>query len=124
MSIQPYKVSVPETRLEDLKQRLSSARLPDEARKSYKLPSLQRLRVQLDDAGWDYGAPLQDVKRLVSFWKDGFDWKKVEARLNELPNYKASVPVANFGDIDLHFVHQTSTADAIPLLFCHGWVCF
>jgi hypothetical protein len=49
--------------------------------------------------------------------------RKAEAKLNELPNFKTNVTVDGFGDIDLHFLHQpSSTPDAVPLLFVHGWV--
>ena len=62
-----------------------------------------------------------DIKRLTNLWKDGFDWKKQEAKLNELPQFKTKVEIDSFGEIDMHFVHQKSAiAGAIPLLFVHG----
>lgn len=63
-----------------------------------------------------------DVKRLIEYWKSGFDWKKHEARLNaELPQFKTEVEVEEFGTVDMHFVHQESAVKgAIPLLFVHG----
>lgn len=100
-----YKVNVPESHLEDLKLRLSLTRFPDE----------------LDDAAWQYGAPLGDIKRLTKHWRETFDWRAVESKLNELPNYTTNVFVDGFGDVDMHFIHQPSTPDAVPLLFCHGW---
>jgi hypothetical protein len=107
MSSSPYRIAVPESRLEDLQKRLELATFPDE----------------LEDAEWAYGSPLADVKRLTSHWRNGFDWRKAEAKLNELPNFKANVTVDGFGDIDLHFLHQLSSKpDAVPLLFVHGWV--
>lgn len=108
MAAQPYKISIAESQIDDLKQRLALARFPDE----------------LDEAAWDYGSPLKDVKRLALYWKDTYDWRTVESRLNALPNYKASIAVKGFGELDLHFLHQTSDPDAVPLLFCHGWVRF
>jgi len=62
------------------------------------------------------------VKRLAKYWTDGFDWAKAEARLNELPNYHQAIGVDGFPSLDIHYLHQPSSSpDAIPLLFCHGW---
>ncbi|KAI5276392.1 alpha/beta-hydrolase [Aureobasidium subglaciale] len=106
MTSSPYRIAVPESRLEDLQKRLDLATFPDE----------------LEDAEWAYGSPLADIKRLTSHWKTNFDWRKQEAKLNELPNFKANVTVDGFGDTALHFLHQPSSApDAVPLLFVHGW---
>ena len=107
MASQAFNISIPDSRIQDLKTRLSLASFPDE----------------LDEAGWDYGAPLQDIKRLTNHWLQSYDWKKTESKLNELPNRTASITVDGFGSLDLHFLHQPSTPDAVPLLFCHGWVC-
>ena len=107
MTPTPYRIAIPEEKVELLKAKLESATFPDE----------------LDDAGWSYGAPLSDVKRIVAHWKDNFDWRKAEAKLNELPQFTQEVPVEGFGQLKIHFVHQRSEVDgAIPLLFCHGWV--
>lgn len=107
MSPSPYRITVPESRLEDLRNRLDLATFPDE----------------LEDAGWTLGSPLADIKRLTSYWRNNFDWRKAEAKLNELPNFKTNVTVDGFGDIELHYLHQSSSAsDAVPLLFVHGWV--
>ncbi|GAB7348490.1 hypothetical protein MBLNU459_g6896t1 [Dothideomycetes sp. NU459] len=105
MTTETYSINITEDRLHDLKNRLSLARFPDE----------------LDEASWDLGAPLADIKRLVAYWQNGFDWKAQESELNTLPNYKAGIHIDGFGEVDLHFVHQPSTPDAVPLLFCHGW---
>lgn len=107
-SIQPFHISVPDSDIERLKQKLSLTTFPQD--------------VDFSDS-WDYGAPLKDIKRLASYWQDGFDWRAAEARLNaELPQFTTTVPVDDFGDIDVHFVHQRSDRPGgIPLLFCHGW---
>jgi len=106
-SIQPFGIFVPQARLDRLASKLDNADFPDE----------------LDDAGWDYGAPLADVKRLTDYWKDSFDWRKQEAKLNELPNYRTAIPVDGFETLNIHYVHQKGDVKgAIPLLFCHGCV--
>ena len=103
--IQEYKIAVPQTAIDRLQQKLALTELPDE----------------LDDAGWDYGAPLEDVKKLIAYWQKDYDWRKHEAKLNELPNYTTDVGVEGFGEVQTHFIHQKSAAkDAIPLLFVHG----
>lgn len=102
----PYTVNVPDEVLEVLGKKLSVATFPDELRAADQ---------------WPYGAPLADVKRLAKYWQDGFDWRKAEAAINELPNFRTQIEVKGFSPLDIHFVHQKSeSAKAIPLLFCHG----
>lgn len=104
-SVNPYTIAVPDNELEKLAQKLSAASLPDE----------------LDDANWDYGAPLADIKRLTHYWKDGFDWRREESKINNLPHFMTAIEVDVFGSLDIHFVHQKSNVEkAIPLLFSHG----
>lgn len=104
-SITPYTIAVPDDELEKLAQKLSAASLPDE----------------LDDASWGYGVPLADIKRLVQYWKDGYDWRREESKINTLPNFRTAIEVDGFGSLDIHFVHQKSNVEkAIPLLFSHG----
>ncbi|THY55941.1 alpha/beta-hydrolase [Aureobasidium pullulans] len=104
--IKLYNISVPQAKIDRLQQKLAVVNLPDE----------------LDDAGWDYGAPLGDIKKLVTYWQNDYDWRKHEAKLNELPNYVTGVEVEGFGDLQIHFIHQQSAVkNAVPLLFCHGW---
>ncbi|KAH9947419.1 alpha/beta-hydrolase [Amylocystis lapponica] len=106
MSEQPFKVSVPDADLDLLHQKLDLVRFPDE----------------LEEAGWEYGTPLADVKRLVAHWKDGFDWRKAEAEINELPQFTRDIEVDGFGALNIHYIHQKSTVEnAVPLLFVHGW---
>ena len=108
-SVKPFTVNIPTERLEKLRARLELTEFPDE----------------LDDAGWDYGAPLADVKRLTSYWKDGFDWKKQEAEINTLPQFQTRVEVDGYEALTIHFVHQTNeNPKAIPLLFVHGCTSF
>lgn len=104
-SIKPYTISVPDSKLQRLARKLEVSELPDE----------------LGQAGWDYGAPLTDIKRLTAYWKEKYDWRKQEAKINELPNYHTDIQVDGFESLDIHFVHQKSDVEgAIPLLFSHG----
>ncbi|KAI0671065.1 alpha/beta-hydrolase [Trametes maxima] len=102
----PFTLSVPDADIELLHKKLELARFPDE----------------LEGAGWDYGAPLADIKRLVAHWKQGFDWRKAEAEINKLPMFTRDIEVEGHGKLNIHYVHQKSEVkDAIPLLFVHGW---
>ncbi|KAH9037761.1 alpha/beta-hydrolase [Lactarius hengduanensis] len=83
-SEQPFKIAVPDDALALLKRKLDDTRLPDE----------------VDAAEWAYGAPLADIKRLVSKWKDGYDWRTHERELNALPMFTRTIAVDGFGELD------------------------
>ncbi|PIL25386.1 hypothetical protein GSI_13276 [Ganoderma sinense ZZ0214-1] len=103
----PFKLAVPDADLDVLHQKLELARFPDE----------------LEGAGWEYGTPLADMKRLTEHWKNGFNWRKTEAEINKLPMFTRDIEVEGFGTLNVHFVHQVSDVrNAIPLLFVHGWL--
>ncbi|EFR00211.1 epoxide hydrolase 1 [Nannizzia gypsea CBS 118893] len=106
-TVKPFKISVPNSQLEILRKKLDVTTFPDE----------------LDESKWDLGAPLGDIKRLTEYWKEKFDWREAERRLNEqMPHFTTDVEVAGFDKLNIHFVHQRSeVAGAIPLLFLHGW---
>ncbi|KAG1822989.1 Alpha/Beta hydrolase protein, partial [Suillus subaureus] len=78
---------------------------------------------ELEDAGWKYGSPLADMKRLTKRWRTEYDWRKHEKEINEeLPMFTRDIDVDGFGALNIHYVHKKSkSVDAIPLLFCHGW---
>ena len=101
-----FNITVSDKQLSILQQKLALTILPDE----------------LEDAGQDYGAPLADIRRLVSRWKEGYDWRKHEAQLNaELPQFTRNIEVEGHGTLNIHYVHKKSeVVDAIPLLFVHG----
>ncbi|KAF9556760.1 alpha/beta-hydrolase [Agrocybe pediades] len=103
----PYKIAVADESIQLLKQKLALTTFPDE----------------LENAGWEYGVPLADVRRLIARWKDGYDWRKYEAQINEeLPQFTRDIDVEGFGKLNIHYVHKKSeVANAIPLLFVHGW---
>jgi pimeloyl-ACP methyl ester carboxylesterase len=100
-AIRPFEIAVPEAVLDDLRLRLDQTRLPD----------------QLDGVGWDYGAERGYVTELISYWREQFDWREQERRLNAFDQYKTVL-----GDLDIHFIHQRSPeANALPLIITHGW---
>ena len=100
-AILPFKIQVPNAVLTDLKQRLSQARFADE----------------FPDAGWDYGTNLAYLKRLADYWRDKYDWRAQEKKLNELDQFKTKID-----GVDIHFIHQRSkNSNAMPLLLLNGW---
>jgi len=99
--ITPFRVDIPQAELDDLHRRLDSARWPDE----------------LPDAGWDYGIPLAYVKELAAYWRESYDWRAQEARLNAFPQYTTTIDGQN-----VHFLHVRSAEEnATPLIVTHGW---
>ena len=106
-TITPYQIAVPEDAITDLKQRLARARLPHD---------------ELDGAGWDYGSPLSDIETLTAYWRDRFDWREAEARLNRtLPQFTTQIQCDGFESLRIHFLHKRSEVEAaVPLLFVHG----
>lgn len=106
-SITPFKIAVSEDKLNRLKQKLALTDFPDEI---------------TDAEAWSHGSPVSDIKRLAHYWANEFNWRAVEAKLNEIPQYLVPIEIEGFGTYDIHFIHQPSTVkSAIPLLFLHGW---
>ncbi|KAI0259498.1 alpha/beta-hydrolase [Gloeopeniophorella convolvens] len=103
----PFKIAVPDDALSLLQRKLADTRLPDE----------------VEGAGWDYGTPLSDIKRLVDRWRGGYDWHAHERELNQhLPMFTRDIEVDGFGVLNMHYVHKKSkVAGAVPVLFVHGW---
>jgi microsomal epoxide hydrolase len=99
--LRPFQLSVPESVLKDLRQRLLSTRLPDE-------PPLDP---------WSTGTSVAYVKHLLDYWRDGFDWRVQEAKLNAFRQF--TVPLAG---IDVHFIYEQGKGPRpMPLLLSHGW---
>src|ERR1700742_2073554 len=97
----PYRLSVPDQAIADLRARLALTRFPDQA----------------PDAPWAYGTDLGYMKTLVPYWKDQFDWRAQEAALNAFPQFKVKLP-----DVDLHYLHVPGKGPSpTPLLLMHGW---
>jgi epoxide hydrolase len=99
--IRPFRIEIPQADLDDLRQRLAHTRWPDEP----------------PGVGWTRGVPLDYLKELAAWWADGFDWRRQEAKLNELPQF-----VTTIDGQDIHFLHvRSSNPAALPLLVTHGW---
>jgi epoxide hydrolase-like protein len=100
-TIRPFHIDIPEEALEDLRRRLALARLP-----SKELVGDRSQGVQL--------ATLQELAR---YWVADYDLRRVEARLNALPQFMTTID-----GVDIHFLHVRSEhEDALPLVMTHGW---
>ena len=97
----PFSLSIPDSELSELQQRLARTRLPDQA----------------PEPPWTYGTDFAYLRDLLVYWREGFDWRAQEAALNALPQFR--VPLHG---IDLHFLHVPGEGPApMPLLLSHGW---
>ncbi|KAI2641411.1 Alpha/Beta hydrolase protein [Hypomontagnella submonticulosa] len=106
--IKPYQIAIPDSKIEKLQLKLSHVSFPGQT-------SFSNDR--------KYGAPLDDIKRLAKFWQEKYDWRRVEAELNKLPQFTTTISVDGHEDaLKVHFIHQKGhKPNSIPLLFCHGW---
>ena len=101
MRIEPFRIAVPDSVLTDLRERLARTRFPDE----------------IPGSGWGYGSELAYVRELVGYWRDRYDWRAAEARLNALPQFRAEVD-----GLGIHFIHVRGTGPKpMPLVITHGW---
>ncbi len=99
--IRPFHINVPEAKLTDLRRRIAATQWPE--------------REIVSDA--TQGVQLSTMQKLASYWATEYDWRKVEARLNALPQF-----VTTIDGVDIHFIHVRSKyANALPVIVTHGW---
>ena len=99
--MQPFRIEIPQAALDDLYDRLDRTRWPTE----------------LPGVGWERGVPIAYLRTLVDYWRTGYDWRAVEARINRFPQYTTDIDGAN-----VHFLHVRSPEpQALPLILTHGW---
>jgi len=100
-TIRPFQVNIPEAELAELRRRINSTRWPD--------------RETVTDES--QGVPLDTIQELARYWATNYDWRKVEARLNALPNF-----ITEIDGLDIHFIHARSKHEnALPVIVTHGW---
>jgi pimeloyl-ACP methyl ester carboxylesterase len=100
-AIRTFRVNVPEADLTDLRRRLLATRWPDKE----TVPDRSQ------------GVQLEQLQALVRYWGTGYDWRKVEAKLNALPQF-----TTNIDGVDIHFIHVRSRhPNALPVVITHGW---
>ncbi|MFF2730641.1 epoxide hydrolase family protein [Streptomyces sp. NPDC058008] len=97
----PFRAGFPDADLADLGERLSRTRWPD--------------KETVGD--WSQGVPLAYLQELAAYWRDTYDWRAAEARLNALPQFRTEID-----GLGIHFLHVRSPHPrARPLLLSHGW---
>jgi pimeloyl-ACP methyl ester carboxylesterase len=100
-SIRPFHVKFPDADLVDLRRRIAATRWPT--------------KETVSDA--TQGVQLATMQKLAKYWETSYDWRKVEARLNALPQF-----VTTIDGVDIHFIHVRSKhAGALPVIITHGW---
>ncbi len=99
--IRPFRISIPDEALADLRRRLAATRWPE--------------RETVSDHS--QGVPLATMQKLAKHWANEYDWRKCEARLNAVPNF-----ITEIDGLDIHFVHVRSKhPNALPVIITHGW---
>ena len=100
-AIRPFRVNVPESKLVDLRRRITAAQWPE----------------QETVADNSQGVQLVTMQQLAHYWQSSYDWRKVEARLNDLPQF-----ITEIDGLDIHFIHvRSKDVHALPLIVTHGW---
>ena len=100
-AIEPFKLAIPESQLDDLRKRLDLTRWIEEE--------------TVDD--WSQGVPLAKMKPLIDHWRNRYDWRRCEKILNDFGQFKTEID-----GVDIHFLHVRSPyPKAMPLLMTHGW---
>jgi pimeloyl-ACP methyl ester carboxylesterase len=100
-AIRPFRVDIPEAALTDLRQRIAATRWPD--------------KETVTDHS--QGVPLATMRKLAQYWQTGYDWRKVEARMNAYPQFLTEID-----GLDIHFIHVRSQHEnALPVIITHGW---
>jgi pimeloyl-ACP methyl ester carboxylesterase len=100
-AVRPFRIDVPEEDLDDLRRRIAAASWPSK--------ELVEDRSQ--------GVQLATMQELARYWQTDYDWRKVEEKLNALPQFKTEID-----GVEIHFIHVRSQhEDALPLIMTHGW---
>jgi pimeloyl-ACP methyl ester carboxylesterase len=100
-AIRPFQVNVPDAELTELRRRITATRFPE--------------KETVTD--FSQGVPLATTQKLARYWATEYDWRKVEARLNAVPNF-----ITEIDGLDIHFIHVRSKHEnALPVLISHGW---
>lgn len=100
-AIRPFEISIPQSQLDDLQNRLAHTRLPEAATAD----------------GWEQGLPLDYMRALTAYWRDEYDWRRCENALNRYDHF-----ITEIDGLDIHFMHiKSPRSDAKPMIMTHGW---
>jgi pimeloyl-ACP methyl ester carboxylesterase len=99
--VRPFTVSIPQSQIDDVKQRLAATRWPDP-----------------ETVGdWSQGVRVQNARALVDYWQHRYDWRRFESELGRFPQFLTEID-----GLDIHFIHvRSKNPDAMPLILTHGW---
>ena len=96
-----FTISVPQTTLEDLHERLARTRWSS----------------QVKGSGWDYGTDLDYLRELTAYWQHEYNWRKQETALNQFHHFKVEIK-----GIGIHFIHERGkAAQSFPIILTHGY---
>ncbi|AVV58411.1 epoxide hydrolase [Paenibacillus glucanolyticus] len=99
--IRPFRIEIPQADLDDLRERLVRTRWP----------------AQLPGGKWKLGIPVAYLKNLTEYWKNDYNWREYEAKLNEFPQF-----ITEIDGQTIHFLHVRSPEpNALPLIITHSW---
>src|SRR5206468_10098588 len=100
-AVHPFHINIPEEDIVDLRRRIAATRWPDKETVADESQGVQIARLQ----------------ELVRYWGAHYDWRKIEAKLNALPQF-----VTNIDGLDIQFIHVRSRQpNALPAIITHGW---
>ncbi len=100
-AVRPFRVDIPQAALDELRRRIVATQWPEKETVSDQ----------------SQGVPLATMRELARYWATDYDWRKVEAKLNALPQF-----VTEIDGLDIHFIHVRSKHEnALPLVVSHGW---
>jgi epoxide hydrolase len=99
--VRPFTVSIPDSEIDNVKQRLARTRWPDP-----------------ETVGdWSQGVRVEHARSLAGYWERDYDWRRLESRFNHFPQFLTEID-----GLDIHFIHVKSTnPGAMPLILTHGW---
>ncbi|KAJ9612546.1 hypothetical protein H2200_004143 [Cladophialophora chaetospira] len=101
MKIEPFRINVPQSEIDALRERLTSTRWAPE----------------LDNEDWSYGVNGTYLRELMTYWREGFDWRVQEAQINSFPQFRAEID-----GVPIHFIHVRGKGpNPIPIILNHGW---
>jgi pimeloyl-ACP methyl ester carboxylesterase len=99
--VRPFNVNIPDKELAELRRRIVATRWPEKETVS----------------DFTQGVPLETVQKLAAYWATEYDWRRIEARLNAVPNF-----ITEIDGLDIHFIHVRSKHEnALPVIITHGW---
>jgi pimeloyl-ACP methyl ester carboxylesterase len=101
IEIRPFHIDIPEEQLDEMRRRIAATRWPSK--------ELVADRTQ--------GVQLATMRELARYWVTGYDWRRLEAKLNALPQFTTQID-----GVEVHFIHVRSAHEnALPLIMTHGW---